>query len=96
MEKAVSNSPSDIEKRVEDSSSGSLAGDGADFAPAASAIGKRVWLKLDLWLLPVVSMFYFLSFLVRFVPFDLAFKNDWPSIAGSYQLGERSNRWPAR
>ncbi len=26
----------------------------------------RVWLKLDLFLLPVMGMFYFLSFLVRF------------------------------
>lgn len=29
-----------------------------------SAMAKRVWRKLDLYLLPVVTMFYFLSFLV--------------------------------
>jgi hypothetical protein len=28
------------------------------------ALDKIVWRKLDLWILPVVSMFYFLSFLV--------------------------------
>ncbi len=26
---------------------------------------RRVWLKLDLFLLPVMGIFYFLSFLVR-------------------------------
>ncbi len=29
------------------------------------AVSARVWLKLDLFLLPVIAMFYFLSFLVR-------------------------------
>lgn len=29
-----------------------------------SAFGKAVWRKMDLCLLPVVTMFYFLSFLV--------------------------------
>jgi hypothetical protein len=38
-----------------------------DKAPDASdsEMGRRVWRKLDLYLLPVVTMFYFLSFLVR-------------------------------
>jgi hypothetical protein len=29
------------------------------------ALDKVVWRKLDMWILPVVAMFYFLSFLVR-------------------------------
>ncbi len=36
----------------------------SDQLDAVSA--RRVWLKLDLFLLPVMGMFYFLSFLVRF------------------------------
>ncbi|KAJ3526219.1 hypothetical protein NMY22_g10250 [Coprinellus aureogranulatus] len=32
---------------------------------ANPGLEKRVWLKLDLWILPVVTMFYFLSFLDR-------------------------------
>lgn len=28
-------------------------------------MGKGVWRKLDLWLLPTVAMFYLLSFMVR-------------------------------
>lgn len=31
---------------------------------------KVVWRKLDLWILPVVTMFYFLSFLVSSVLFS--------------------------
>ena len=31
------------------------------------ALDKRVWRKLDLWLLPTVAMFYLLSFLVRII-----------------------------
>lgn len=75
MEKIASNGHSDIEKRAEDPSRVSLSEDGAKVAAAAtsSAIEKRVWLKLDLWLLPVVSMFYFLSFLVSFMTSSFRF-----------------------
>lgn len=31
------------------------------------ALEKRVWRKLDLYVLPVVAMFYLLSFLVRHI-----------------------------
>ncbi|KAF5335333.1 hypothetical protein D9611_011736 [Ephemerocybe angulata] len=34
-------------------------------APPDPALMRRAWMKLDLWLLPVVTMFYFLSFLDR-------------------------------
>ncbi|KAJ3532091.1 hypothetical protein NMY22_g7890 [Coprinellus aureogranulatus] len=65
MEKDVSDGTSDIEKRVEVARSGSLSEDMPQADVAVGAIDKPVWLKLDLWLLPVVSMFYFLSFLDR-------------------------------
>ena len=32
------------------------------------ALEKTVWRKLDVWILPVVAMFYLLSFLVRTSP----------------------------
>ena len=68
MEKDVLDGTSDIEKRVEVARSGSLSEDSPQADVSVGAIDKRVWLKLDLWLLPVVSMFYFLSFLVRLEP----------------------------
>lgn len=59
-EKSVqSDSQSKLEKRT--SSESSLGGFDVVENPAMEA---RVWRKLDLRVLPVVAMFYFLSFLV--------------------------------
>jgi hypothetical protein len=33
------------------------------------ALERVVWRKMDLWILPIVAMFYLLSFLVRIVMF---------------------------
>ncbi|KAJ7611763.1 major facilitator superfamily domain-containing protein [Roridomyces roridus] len=52
-------SPVDLEKHVDSSSVGS------DQAVVDPQLEARVWGKLDLWILPVVAMFYLLSFLDR-------------------------------
>lgn len=61
------------------------------------ALERRVWLKLDLWLLPVVTMFYFLSFLVPDLIAGCCLIDQLtsiPSPAGSNQPRERQGRRP--
>jgi hypothetical protein len=63
MDNASSHSSGDPEKQHESESSRS------SFSPASpvdTAFDQRVWRKLDLRILPVVAMFYFLSFLVSY------------------------------
>ncbi|KAF9459787.1 major facilitator superfamily domain-containing protein [Collybia nuda] len=62
MEKAPSQTSSDPEKTH--NGSGELS-TFSDVAPIDPALERVVWRKIDFWLLPVVSMFYFLSFLDR-------------------------------
>lgn len=62
MDRALTHPSADPEKR---SITGSSNGDGSsDNAVINSALEKRVWRKMDLFILPVVTMFYLLSFLV--------------------------------
>ncbi|KAF9459860.1 major facilitator superfamily domain-containing protein [Collybia nuda] len=62
MEKVPSQTSSDPEKPGNDSSELSSL---SDTTPLDPAVGRVIWRKIDLWILPVVSMFYFLSFLDR-------------------------------
>jgi hypothetical protein len=53
----------DVEDDVGKESSSASSLQDSSLSPE-SAFGKTVWRKMDLCLLPVVTMFYFLSFLV--------------------------------
>ncbi|KDR84326.1 hypothetical protein GALMADRAFT_707697 [Galerina marginata CBS 339.88] len=64
MDKVSSRSSEDPEKHHESESSGLSTSSVHDKA-IDPALGKRVWRKLDLYILPVVTMFYLLSFLDR-------------------------------
>lgn len=56
MEKTRSRTSSDPEKHIETRSQ--------DSSLVVDPALKKVWGKIDMWVLPVVAMFYFLSFLV--------------------------------
>jgi hypothetical protein len=60
MDKAASRSSSDPdpEKNVDSSSLGS------DQPLVNDQLERTVWRKLDIWVLPIVTLFYLLSFLV--------------------------------
>ncbi|KAJ7107243.1 major facilitator superfamily domain-containing protein [Mycena crocata] len=60
MDKVASRTSTDPEKNVADSSSV-----GSDQPIVDSELERTVWRKLDIWILPVVTMFYLLSFLDR-------------------------------
>lgn len=68
MEKDLSKQPrssSEFEKHNDsDSSAADSIGDSHELA----ALEKMVWWKLDLCILPIVTMFYFLSWLVSLPP----------------------------
>ncbi|KAJ6606112.1 major facilitator superfamily domain-containing protein [Mycena vulgaris] len=59
MDKVASRTSTDPEKNVESSSLGS------DQPVVNSELERTVWRKLDIWILPVVTIFYLLSFLDR-------------------------------
>ncbi|KAJ7494352.1 major facilitator superfamily domain-containing protein, partial [Mycena galericulata] len=59
MDKVASRTSTDPEKNVDASSLGS------DKPVVNSELEAKVWRKLDVWILPVVTMFYLLSFLDR-------------------------------
>jgi hypothetical protein len=58
MDKVASRSSSDPEKNVDSSSLGS------DQPLVNDQLERTVWRKLDIWVLPIVTLFYLLSFLV--------------------------------
>lgn len=58
MDKVPSRTSTDPEKNVDASSLGS------DQPIVNDVLERTVWRKLDIWILPVVTMFYLLSFLV--------------------------------
>jgi hypothetical protein len=63
MDNASSHASGDPEKQDESESSRKSL---SPAPPVDAAFDQRVWRKLDLWILPVVAMFYFLSFLVSY------------------------------
>jgi len=65
MEKSPTSSSSDMEKHRDIVSSDISRNELSPVPVANPKLEKRVWMKVDLWLLPFVTMFYFLSFLVR-------------------------------
>jgi hypothetical protein len=58
MDKVASRSSSNPEKNVDSSSLGS------DQPLVNDQLERTVWRKLDIWILPIVTLFYLLSFLV--------------------------------
>ena len=55
------------------------------------ALEKRVWLKLDFYLLPVVAILYLLSFLVRDCRYNVYNVNS-PKVTGSHKCRQCANR----
>lgn len=85
----------DIEDDVgKQSSSGSSLQD--SLLSPESGFGKTVWRKMDLCLLPVVTMFYFLSFLVRGLLEQESFSYYSRCSIGSCKHKQRSRGWSAK
>ncbi|KAJ7348859.1 hypothetical protein DFH08DRAFT_959063 [Mycena albidolilacea] len=61
MDKVASRSSSDPEKNVDSSSLGS----DQPLVIINDQLERTVWRKLDIWVLPIVTLFYLLSFLDR-------------------------------
>ena len=86
MDQVSDRSSADMEKRSHTSGGNGL-------SPSEELLEKRVWTKLDIWILPVVTMFYFLSWLVRIVLYAVFESNVYDSL-GPYQPGQCQGGWP--
>lgn len=64
MDKVSSRTSGDPEKIQDTSRSSVSSGSPVAVEDVDPALEKRIWRKLDLYILPVVTLFYLLSFLV--------------------------------